>query len=697
MMDHNDMPRHISTYFRYKPFICVFLFFSTLIIPGCTSHSAEASSPRALPRVSPLGSMMGITMEGDLAIGDAAIQWRWIGIKTNPLDDCEDPIRPLQGWSARQLFDQVALPSIPPGLRPFCVYEGSFGSDRAVLEDLLGSGRLTALQEDRMAVGPRGTLEDALWEDLAAHFLDQAGATSLPTSPTAVRLAFLDTGATRETNSEKFRGNSPHGYTLVNLARGFLCDSSGCLAKIVTRLAMPYLSYHSMVPELSELDEAEGGYIGTIAGLAEEIRAEVIAWQNQLAINPSAPERLLINLSLAWARQFGGLENNVDEMPPDVQAVYFALADASCRGALITAAAGNDSGGPRHESGGLLPAAWERRSAPSFNACKTLLGTTPDNSDFPAPEDDAYRPLVHAVGGLRGDGEPLTNARTGGMPRLAAFADHAVIAEGTGSTAILTGSSVSVAVAASAAAAIWSFRPDLAAHDVMQALWESGDSLDHSVGFCLGGSDEDPCPIEDLAGRRVSVCAAVAAACAEGDGDCPDPAPTCGTWTSESVDLSDVDLSAFSTSAGPVDLSTIGWLDPRTPDCRSSDVFYGALLATDPCPQHQYHGLEAESWTEPQPSSDPCPACWIGFSRSGEGTLYVEIDDDVSGYLTNATLNLGKKSYSLGLPTLTAGDTTMVTKIPWPDDGSKEVSLSFTLVSSGEVDSVSSSVLVTEE
>jgi len=632
-----------------------------------------------------------VPVDPPLTAADAAIPWRWIGVKTVPADDCPVPVPSpgLPPWQVRQLFDPGDGSPIPPGLLPFCLYEREKPADLAALQALVGAG-LTAVETDDMVVGRAGgDLQDATWQIHRDRFLTHAGAVP-PAAGTApqTRLAVVDTGATRDTDPEHHPGSSPHGYTLVNMARELLCAGGDCAADVVTRLALAYRGFDPESRELSERDEVDGGYLGTLGELAEAVRGEVRAWQGGTAKN------LVLNLSMAWHPRFGGLESRLVDMPVAVRAVHRALDDAVCRGAVAVAAAGNVGGGPGQETGPLLPAAWEARPAPDAGACLELLGAAPDPALFPPAGTAAYRPLVHAAGGVRADGHPLANARPGSAPRLAAFADHGTAASPSGDpTALLTGSSVATLVTSAAAAAVWHHGPALRADQVMAIVHDAGDDLGRAPDFCLG-SDGGPCPDPSIAVRRVSACAAVARACTGGKVECPKEVASlvCPEWPAEPPELPAAVADGFPSSAILVDLDEVTAPYPPVPECEGEALRHPPNRPpVDPCPHHQYHGLPAEPWTGPQPGSDPCPACWLDFASAG--TLYLEIDSRFEGTLTDATLVVGTETYNLGLGPLRAGDRAVIVDVPIRPDPTIPVTVAFTLDASR---SATSTVLTVE-
>jgi hypothetical protein len=277
-----------------------------------------------------------------------------------------------------------------------------------------------------------------------------------------VRLAFLDTHPTGERVPDYWH-NSGHGYALAHIARHLLCapdNNERCAAQITTQLALPILQFDAKNRKSYKTDEQRGGYLGLQSQLADAIRKEVDLWKKSRE-TAGSPRRLVLNLSLAWdGNLFGGLdEEQVTEMKAGNQAVYRALQYAASFDTLVFAAAGNQKEEPCSNHGLLLPAAWE--SNPPRDGCGE-----------PPP------PLVYAVAGVRADGNPLLNARFGAISRYA-YGENAVVPSSNPEhpTLMYTGSSVATAVAASIAAAVWNYFPDLTSREIIGILNENGDPL----------------------------------------------------------------------------------------------------------------------------------------------------------------------------------------------------------------------------
>ncbi len=652
------------------------------------------------------------------AADPGCLDWRWIAVKEDPEEVC--PYVP--GWNERQLFAAGPLGAVPPGLRPFCLYEAQRTVNPSMIGDLLENDALSSAQRDCVAVAPSaGALAEATGPYLRDHFRSLAARIALRPAPSpTVRLALLDTEPTGGDPhlSPPKSGKSRHGDTLANLADDLLCrggmDLGGeegagramagrdtaepagarptetvigseeglvCPVRLTARLALPVVGFDPLDPHSGQRDPG-GGFVGTLGDLATAIRAEVADWESE-----DRETHLVLNLSLAWdPEQFQGLEEE-DAMPLRAKVVYLAVQDAVCRGALVVAAAGNALGGPGTESGPLLPAAWETRAAPDPEKCRALAGVleTPESEAPPSP----YRPLVHAAGGVGSDGtRPLANARPGGMPRLVAYGDHAVTdgARGPtggdrGPTATLTGSSVSALVVSATAAAVWHYQPDWQSHQVMDEVYGSGTDLGRPADFTLAGQ-----PFQ----HRASLCRAVAAVC-QGPG-CPSSCPA----PSSPPDLTGVDLSAFHAAGSPptpIVLGTGNWKSQSVPAvCRARAGFLSGSAFKAPghvCPFRQLPGMAARPWVGPAPEIDPCPNCTYNLSSQ---VLMLEIDPDFPYSLTDPTLVVGGTSYSLPVSqSLSPGSKIEIESVQV--GSGDEITLEFTV--SGQKRSVQSAVLVT--
>lgn len=481
----------------------------------------------------------------------ACANWRWIGLKSSPAAPCPQ----VPGWKEEQLFPKLR-PFEPeqkgydqqhylsenqdPGkpstaeviqeLDRFCRYEREDKKVRVF--PFPAPAGLVKVDKDCAAIsssaytGP--TKKDL--ENASMFFLEQAGRPKLQiNNQLGVRLAFLDTQPTGMGVSTA-PGNSHHGYTLTHIARQLVCSpetSNRCAAQITTRLALPITRFNAKHRKRTRTDLVRGGYIGMQGDLAQAITNEVDDWQNE-----GSQEHLVLNLSVGWDEQlFDGLKTErITELRAGTQAVYQALRYAASYDVLVLAAAGNQKACAKSTDGPLLPAAWE--------------GTKTDEH------------LLYAVGGVRSNGYPLSNARHRGMPQLAAYGEVVGVTSWDPEryTAFYTGSSVATAVVSSIAAVVWDSFPDRTPSQVMQILYDGGRDLNFPADFWFGGGTA---PIA----RRLSLCSALAEAC-KNLAPCPLKS-ACVPWTPEEP----VPLQwASALSAKPTGKSCHPWMHPQPDD-----------------------------------------------------------------------------------------------------------------------------------
>lgn len=631
-----------------------------------------------LPATAFPGTSGGTPVDPPFDPADAETLWRWVGIRAGTLTSCPAPLPPSSPWQVDPAFTGTGS---APGLDLFCVYTyrgpGTV-TDLSHVTSLVGNGLLAAAPDRMVVTGLAEPLRDALWPVLAGELDRQVGRVSLPLAAGAsgARLVLIDTSPTTGMNPNGLPETSPHGATLLRFARHLLCASEDdCVAELATGLALGYKDFEGN--SLVDRDEEAGGYFGTLSELAQAI------W---LAAEPGVESgrRQVLNLSVAWDGIFGGLEPEVELMPPDVQAVFQAIRAAACSGAVVVAAAGNlaDELGPT--DGPLLPAAWARRSDPSGDFC---AGEAP-----PTPQ------LLYAAGGVDSLGEPLTNARPGSATELAAYADHAVVADPqTGEpTEVLTGSSVAALVVSATVAAATYYRPDLTGPELMEAIYAAGEPLGRTAEICHDGP---PCP----GVSHVSLCRTVALLCLDPSlGSCPPAPPACPPRSLQAPVLGTVDLSAFfdpnGTALTPVDGTSIT-VPLDTPFCGSHEpLIRSDAPPVDPCPHRQHHGLTRRPWCNPQPGSDPCPHCTL-FPDTG--TLLMQIAPDFEGTLSDPTLvlcpwSLSSTALSLGSGLdLEPGSRISVTGLPTGSLSCSSAQISFTVTGANGATSIAlSSVLI---
>jgi hypothetical protein len=382
---------------------------------------------------------------------------------------------------------------------------------------------LVRFDQDCAALSVSATIEPAAddWTLRSEKFLAQAGKPKEPleiNNQLGVRLAFLDTQPTEEGAPETC-GNSPHGFTLAHIARQLVCAQGAhehCAAQITTRLAMPIIDFDPKKSKHNKTDTVRGGFLGMQSDLAEAIRSEVDDW-----LKAKKQQHLVLNLSMAWDGElFDGLDQQqIGEMRAGTQAVYRALQYAAGFDVLVLAAAGNQKREPCGNTGPLLPGAWERG----------------EPAQICGKPGEKKVPLLYAVGGVRSDGNPLLNARPGGMPSRSAYGENAVVPslDPKKPTAMLTGSSVATAVVSSIAAIVWDTRPDLSSHEVMEKLYTSGDELGFKADFWFGASAPPSPPF--LTVHRLSLCTAIKEACKPNlDASCPIKG-LCEKWYAEDL------------------------------------------------------------------------------------------------------------------------------------------------------------------
>ena len=633
---------------------------------------------------------------------------RWIAVLAEGIDSCPQGPSGMQGqWSGARLFEATrGTWYLPPGLAPFCSYDwvtpgGGLPSQQAVamLQSSLGA-RVVQLDRDCQVVAPLGSSATrAAWQTLHTDFHAQTGRVAvLPpggaSSPAEVRVAVVDSAPHRYSDGEAVEDRLGHGHAMGRVVRELGCPDGSpvCIAQVANHLALPQVT-----PNVRDL--AHGGYFGEQTQLARSIHASVSEWRGYNARQPPPGEtvtpqpRLVVNLSLAWDGRYGGAYsgNLVEKLPAPVRAVHAAITHAVCRGALVIAAAGNDPGGPEPVFGAMYPSGWEQKPAPVYAQCTSLEG--PGYSwpaaypVFPPAGATVYRPLVYAVGGVRGDDAPLASTRPGGRPRIAAPGAHALatdvnLAGRLVPTDILTGTSVSTAVVSGLVATVWGYRPELSGPELMERVRQASVDLGTPADFCLGGA---PCPLAATDARRsirrVSLCQTLAHVCAGGLGSCPPASqlPACTARPAYGSPLPSLEAGAWATIDSKltrtIDGSTLNEVLPPLAVCqqsalRSSSQSYDATV----CPFRQFYGIPLRPWTNPQPSKNPCTCCLLETdSKASSATLYISIDSEYSPRSLDSPTLLVNGRYEVdlsgllefeGQATLTAGDEVKVFGIP---------------------------------
>lgn len=604
--------------------------------------------------------------EAPLPDNGACLQWRWIGVANSENAGCAQ-MAP-SGWQGRRLFDAEEA-TTPPALTRFCRFETAVANPSTnAIEALVGS-RLRKVERECVVVSPQSdptSLASLQWSALASELIEQSGVAALAASNilggAPVRLAVLDGNPTNAVDPETDSGTSPHGNALITMAEQLLCrGAGGCAAQITSRLALSFLRVNPNQRVAADIDTINGGYLASVGELAAATYKEIAAWRGG-----AAGSRMIVNISLGWDGAYGGHESRVADMPAAAQAMHAVLLDASCRGVLVFAAAGNRSGDPAIETGPLLPAAWERRAAPDLLACTAALGAGAvlDPMNFGG---SGYRPLVHAVSAIEADGTDLDNARLGARARLVAYGDHAVVeslARSAGEpTATLSGSSVATLLASANAALAWSHDSTMNPHQLVDFLYAaangSSSALTRSADICLQDGSGACVGGVDYRAHRLSLCLT---RLATGD---PSLTSTDCAWTADNPVMA-VNYTAFDAVAARIDLANYSHT--------SIDASCGATVLrtnparptpSQPCPHLTLPSLGERPWVLPQPGSDLCPQCEDGgraakSARAKTATarlLRMQISPRLTEQITAITLVAGTQFFVIALDhPLSAGD-----------------------------------------
>lgn len=506
----------------------------------------------------------------------------------------------ITNWSATNLFRGgttflAGSPDKPEGqMGRYCRYTWTGGGlpDGLDIGMLEKHAKLSNVGPDcRALVGQADVgLNAALASPLQEIYRDRVGWVSpeelldgdTPTEGlrTPVTVAVLDT--TPENNAMH---RDPHGDLMKRLVEDVACPAGpgpGCAVTVKRILALPRTGDGWLK------DTTHGGVTGAYHDLAVALFDTVERWR----LGPN-PGKLIINFSIGWDPELLG--HAPDAATANIAHIRNAIKYATCRGALVVAAAGNDQGLCRDDHP-LSPAWWETLATLDPVAeCPALL-----DGDLGVPVvASSYAPLVHAVGGLDRDDAPLPQARDGAMPRLAAFADHA--AGGSPIGQARAGTSVSAAVASGTAALLWSYADDLSREQVMQAIYDGGRVLGSEADFGLSASDV----------HGIDVCGALVEACDVSSAGCGfDPVCTGRTGTPGVPEI-DAALAANGT--------TYAYSPPLVPlagctsycgeiiDARGNDP----VLTCDDA-----HPDPSDAFVNPQPPDPPCPNCTLKIATN---------------------------------------------------------------------------------
>jgi hypothetical protein len=489
---------------------------------------------------------------------------RWIGSAAT----CRAP----STWKASRLFSTGPLGG---GLDRLCVYRWKpvIPPTQAELHNLFTGSGADGLVEDVPVVYQAAGFSPAeigLLGGLRTSLATQVGGAGLLPRPPgaqtpAARIVVVDTADDAAAGQIR-PGLSRHGDTLAHLIEDLVClpgppIGRPCAAEVTTALAL------------------EGG-VGTLSDLAGAIDRALALWLTGLKSAPTTtPARLIFNLSLGWEDQPGIADcsaqlSSASALP--VRAVAGILQFAAAQGALIIAAAGNDSGGPVPRSGLVCPGRYQA----------TPRTGVPGQS------------LVVAVSGLDYQDRPLANARPGSITGIAGLGFGGVAWNPADPPPPpLTGSSVSTAVVSAVSALVWSQQATWNAVQVTRAVYDGG--------IPLGGASACPLSLPMCASHRSSVCGALRAAGAVIA--CTTPAPYPGSNPALPAEIAAIDTEFDGLPP------TVGTAAPTAA----------------PLPRNTLTGLQLQPWVYPMPVAETCPVCVVEGSAVIMPALTSPIQDSI--------------------------------------------------------------------
>lgn len=390
---------------------------------------------------------------------------------------------------------------------------------------------------------------------------------SLPATP-AVRVVVIDS-ALDATAGHIRAGASRHGDTLAHLIEDIVCVSSKqgrrCAAEVTSALALPLVA-RGVIGQM-------GGRVGRLSDLAQAIERAFQTWQDDRRTAPSTtPAALLLNLSLGWEHTPEIADCSTGPLAtlrPPARAVRGILQEVAAHGALVIAAAGNDSGGPSPRSGMVCPA--------SYQAV--------------ARDSDASESLVLAVSGVDYQDRPLEATRPLGITAIAALGLGGVAWDAADPVPPqLTGASVSTAVVSAIAALVWTYQPSWSPGQVIKAIY--------SGGIDVGTAQQCPRSIQKCRSHRASVCGALLASGAPISCAIPAPRP----WSCPSLPAEVAALTA-AFAGGPPSAGTIG---------PPIDL-----------PRYLAPTVAVEPTTFPAPIAATCPTCFLSTAAGSTSPVFV--------------------------------------------------------------------------
>lgn len=562
------------------------------------------ASPRAA-RVVGLGVLVAIAISSVAAHAVPTLVRdgrRWIGISAN----CGNV---PTGWTGRRLF---SVSNMPPSLAQYCLYVWSGARKSPASTDiaaLFGTRGISDLGQDEPVVYPlNAAARENFSQGLRNALVQQVGGLSiLSSTPNSnnVRVVVIDT-APSSPHGAIAMGTNRHGDTLAHLVEDLVCEpltctgactptqvsSRVCGSQVTTMLALRWTSPTS--------SSAAGGSLGTLGDLATAISQTIEDWQNW-----GPQRRVIMNLSVGWEHHDDLATcstSTTNDRGPE-RAVKDILQFAAGRGALIFAAAGNDSGGPSPRTGPLCPAAYQ--AIPK--------------------ELDPSQPLLVAVSGVDFADHRLETSRPDGIAAFAAPGIGVSWIPGQSVPPQLVGTSVSTAVVSAVAALVWSSKPSFSPQQVLSAL--------HGGGVSVGSADSCPVSFAGCSTRRINTCGALHSA-----GISATCTPPSGTPTGS--------------PALPGELAQLKAAYP-------GGTLLSNMIPVDAAdiPRFQVASPQVEPTLFPQPISATCPTCVVSNGLTSNTTVIIPA---LGEGLDNAMLVLvtvDNQSYGQALGNLNANQT----------------------------------------
>lgn len=640
-----------------------------LLICGCQAKSDIATQTASLT-TSPSCSSSGTCIEvaDPISMTEACPDNRMVSIQSGT---CPTATYPGTGgmWNATPLF-----PGAPGVLSNYCVYDwvslGSAPDLGVLLAPPLSLSPLTFAPDCNVVAAMTTPAEQNVGGAYEQSFLQHVGALTTLTkvgTPSPTRVAVVDS-AVRSGPPHATAGRLQHGRTMQHIIERLACPNLAdpnqvCGASLYSNLALPLRKEAGEVVR----DTLNGGSFGSQSDLAIAI-IEAVA---DMLASPGG-DRMVINLSVAWDPNHGGFgAPGGFEVP--VAAVHDALRFASCAGALVFAASGNEPGGPFPGVGPAYPAGWEALAAPTPGECMSRFGLP-----GPAASMSSYQPLLYAVGGVNGADEVLPMSRTVSRPVLVAPAEHVTVTDRWANGVAMpttvgpparfsSGTSIGPAVASAAAALVWTLQPSLSPHDVAKVLNDSAVLLAEPSDFQLG---------PPRLSRRISICEAVTMACA-GSSSCG--AFSCATPPAYSIHRP----TGFSSLTPSLRRDGSALVHPFTfgAPCDASTVATTTTSPNNPCPAQQFYREVAGPWVHPHTQSPVCTVCGLEGHHA-----WLSLTDDLKGGLYSPTISVvfddtSEKRFALDLKSseLKAGATIEVYNLPFSAEELKKASIDFVL------------------